>query len=125
MAVVEPGKHLRNAGIVLLLALAVWLLPGGSAAADVIGYLLSVLLLGGLAFFGYRLYMEHRTTLFDLPERLRRILYASAGVATIAFVATSRMWNSGGLAILVWFMLLGGAFYGVYTVFRAHRDYDY
>jgi hypothetical protein len=122
---VEPRKHLRNAAIVLALALGVWLLPGGGIAADVIGYVLSVLLLGGLAFFGYRLYMEHRSTLFDLPDRPRTILYASAAVATIAFVATSRMWNAGGLAILLWFALLGGAFYGVYTVFRAHREYDY
>lgn len=122
---VEPGKHARNAAIVLALAAAVWLLPGGGTAADTIGYVLSVLLLGGLTFFAYRLYMEHRTTLMDLSERQRTILYSSAGLATITFVATSRMWNAGGAYILLWFLLLGASFYGVYTVFRAYREYDF
>lgn len=120
---VEPGKHLRNAAIILVLAAAVWKLPGGGTTADTLGNLLSVVLLGGLLFFGYRLYMEHRETLLDLPERARVILYASAGLAVFAIAGTSKMWNAGGPLILVWFALIGLATYGVITVVREQRQY--
>jgi hypothetical protein len=121
--VVEPGKHARNVAIILLLAAAVLLLAGGGTGADVVGNLLSLILLFGLAFFGYRLYMEHRVTLFDLPERQRTILYSSVGLVILAIVATSRMWNAGGPWILLWFAMIGAASYGVYAVFRSWREY--
>jgi hypothetical protein len=120
---VEPGKAARNFAIVVLLAVIVWQVPGGGTASNVVGNLLSVILLAGLAFFGYRLYMEHRTTLFTLDDRLRVVLYASAGMAVFAAAATSRMWDAGGLWVLLWFAMLGAASYGVFVVFRASRSY--
>ena len=120
---VEPGKHARNVAIVLLLAVAVWLLPGGDTGAEVTGHLLSILFLSGLTFFGYRMYMENRTTLFDLPERMRVLLYSSVALVVLAIVATNRMWSSGGPWILLWFAMIGAAAYGVFTVFRAWREY--
>lgn len=120
---VDRGKHLRNAGIILLLALAVWLLPGGGTGANVVGNLLSVVFLGGLVFFGFRLYMEHRTTLFDLEDRLRTILYVSAGLLVLAVVATGAMWRSGGPYVLLWFAMIGAAAYGGYVVVRSRREY--
>jgi hypothetical protein len=121
--VVERGKNLRNIAIIVVLALAVWQLPGGGTAANTIGNLLSLILFAGLVFFGYRLYMEHRATLSDLPDQQRNILYASAGLLVFALVATSRMWDSGGALILLWFALIGAAAYGFYSVFRAYREY--
>ena len=120
---VERGKHLRNIAIILVLALAVWQLPGGNTGARVVSNLLSVIFLAGLCFFGYRMYMEHRTTLFDLEERLRTILYVAAGVLVLAIVATGRMWNSGGPYILLWFAMIAAAGYGAYVVFRSTREY--
>jgi hypothetical protein len=119
----ERGKTLRNVAIVLVLAVAVWQLPGGGTAANTIGNLLSLILFAGLVFFGYRLYMEHRMTLFDLPDQQRNVLYASAGLLVFALIATSRMWDHGGGLILLWFALIGVAVYGVFSVFRAYREY--
>jgi hypothetical protein len=102
---------------------AVWLLPGGGTAANTIGNLLTLILFAGMVFFGYRLYMEHRATLFDLPDNQRYVLYGSAGLAVFALVATSRMWDRGGALILLWFALIGAAAYGFYTVVRAYREY--
>jgi hypothetical protein len=121
--VVERGKHLRNIAIIVALALVVWLLPGGDTGAATISNLLSVIFLAGLCFFGYRLYMEHRITLFDLDDRLRTILYVSAGMLVLALIATGRMWNSGGPLILLWFAMIGAATYGGYVVFRSVRQY--
>ncbi len=119
----ERGKTARNIAIVLLLAVIVWRLPGGDAASRVIANLLTVILFGALLFFGYRMYMENRTTLLDLEERLRVMLYASTGLVVFTLVATGRMWDSGGAWILLWFGLIALAAYGLLTVFRTYREY--
>jgi hypothetical protein len=119
----ERGRNFRNVVIVLVLAAIVWGIPGGRTAGATISNLLTIALLAGLAFFAYRLYMEHRTTLFDLPDNHRVILYGSAAVLVITLVATRRMWDSGGGLVLIWFALIGLAAYGFYFVFRAYREY--
>ena len=118
-----PGKHFRNAAIVVALACIVWLVPGGGTASSVIANLLGVILLAGLSFFGYRMYMEHRTDLFMLEDRQRGILYGSLGLAVLTVVATRRMWDSGGGFALLWFVFLGAASYGVFYVFKTSREY--
>ena len=49
----------------------VWQVPGGNEASVTISNILSVIFAAGLAFLGYRLYMENRDTLFGLEERQR------------------------------------------------------
>ena len=119
----DRGRHIRNIAIVVALALVVWLVPGGDAAGITISNLLSIVFVGALLFFGYRLYMENRDTIFGLEERQRGILYAGVAVIAITLVATRRMWDAGGLGALVWLMLLGAAIYAVYGVWRASREY--
>jgi len=116
-------KTFRNVGIILVLALLVWLLPQGATGAQTVSNLLSVIFLAGLAFFAYRMYMENRTALFDLPERSRVLLYGSVALLLITLTATSRMWNASGGFILLWFALIGLAVYGFAIVLRAYRDY--
>ncbi len=118
----ERTKHLRNAAIVLALALVVWGVPGGARTGDGISNLLSVILFAGIAFFGYRLYMEHRMTLLDLPGDQRMLLYGSATLLVVAFLCTNRLWNSAGPFILLWFALIGLAALGASTVARRRRE---
>ena len=115
-------KHLRNIGIVILLALIVWLVPGGGAAGTTVSNLLGIAFAGALLFLAYRLYMEHRETIFGLEERQRGILYASLALATIALVGTNRMWDSGGGTIL-WLVMISAAGFGLYSVWQAYRSY--
>jgi hypothetical protein len=119
----DTGKHLRNIAIVIVLAVIVWQVPGGSTSAATINNILGLIFMGGLLFFGYRMYMEHRDTIFGLGERQRGILYASVALAAITLVATQRMWNSGGLGAVLWLAFIGAAVYGLYTVWRAYREY--
>jgi hypothetical protein len=120
----ERGKHIRNIAIIVGLALVVWLVPGGERASVTVSNLLTVVFVGGLLFFGYRLYMEHRETIFGLPERQRGILYAAIALATITIVATRRMWqDGGGLGAVLWLAFLGLAVWGLMTVWRAYREY--
>jgi hypothetical protein len=119
----DRAKTARNIGIIVLLAVIVWRIPGGDTASRVIANLLSIILLAGLMFFGYRMYMENRETLLDLPERLRIILYSSAGLAAITLIGTQRAWDEGGAWVLAWFVLLAAAAYGIFAVIRSWRAY--
>jgi hypothetical protein len=120
----ETGKHLRNIAIIVVLAVAVWKVPGGGEASLTISNLLWIVFVGGMLFFGYRMYMEHRETLFGLAERQRGILYAALALATITLVATRRMWNEGGgLGAVLWLGFLALSIYAIYSVWRAHREY--
>jgi hypothetical protein len=119
----DRGKHLRNIAIVILLTLAVWKLPGGGTSALTINNLLGIIFIGGLLFFGYRMYMENHDTIFGLEERMRGILYASLALGAITLVATGRMWDEGGLGAILWLAFIGLAAWGLYSVWRAYREY--
>jgi hypothetical protein len=119
----DRNRHLRNIAIVILLAVIVWQVPGGDAASRTINNLLGVIFIGGLLFFGYRLYMEHRESIFGLEERQRGILYAALALGAITLVATSRMWDSGGLGAVLWLAFLSLAIWGLFSVWRAYRSY--
>jgi hypothetical protein len=119
----DRGRHLRNIAIIVGLALAVWLVPGGGTASVTISNLLSIIFIGGLLFFGYRMYMEHRESIFGLEERTRGILYAAIALGAITLVATSRMWDEGGLGALLWLAFMVLAIWGLVYVWRAYREY--
>jgi hypothetical protein len=116
-------KNLRNIAIIVVLAVAVWKLPAGGTASATVSNILSVLFVGGLLFFGYRLYMERREVIMGLDDRLRGVLYGSLALGTITLVATRKWWNAGGVGTLVWLVLMCLALYGVYYVWRAYRAY--
>jgi len=119
----DRAKHIRNVLIILALAVAVWLLPGGNTGSSTIYNILSIVLTGGLLFFAYRLYMEHRATIFGLEDRQRGILYGAVALGALAIIATSKLWNEGGLGALLWFAMLAVAAWGLYSVWRAYQEY--
>src|SRR5438105_5723948 len=110
-------KAARNAGIVALLALGVWALPGGGTAADFFGALLFVLLTVGLVLFGGRMYLERRADIYSLGDRHRGIMYGALGVVVWTLAAGPRLFDTG-LGTLAWFALMGGASYALYLVWR-------
>jgi hypothetical protein len=119
----DRAKHIRNILIIVALALVVWLVPGGGTGSSTIYNVLTIILTAGLLFFGYRLYMEHRATIFGLGDNQRAILYGSVAVATVALLATNKLWDEGGLGALLWFGLLSLAGWGIYRVWRAYSEY--
>jgi hypothetical protein len=119
----DRAKHIRNILIIVALALVVWLVPGGGTGSATIYNLLTIVLTAGLLFFGYRLYMEHRATIFGLGDNQRALLYGCVAVASVALLATNRLWDDGGLGALVWFALLSLAGWGIYRVWKAYSEY--
>lgn len=120
----DRARTLRNVLILLLLAAAVWRLPGGVAGERTVSNLISIVFWGGLVFFVYRLYMERRTTLFGWEEKLRIRLYLSIGLMMLLIVATARMFGTfGSVGGLMWFGLLGISIWGIFTALRSARSY--
>ena len=116
-------RQVRNWAIVALIALAIVALPGGGPVLGVVMTMLSIAFFAGIALFGYRLYHDQRFTLDSLSDRHRFVLYASIGVAFLNFTATKRLFNAGGVGVLVWLCLLGLCSYGVMWVYMSYRRY--
>ena len=112
----------RNVLIVLALAAVVMLVPGGGNASAGILQALVIAMLAAIAWFGVRLYREHRTDIYSLGDRNRGVLYASAGLLALTVTATDRLWETGP-GTVVWVALIALACYGVYYVFRSSREY--
>jgi hypothetical protein len=113
---------LRNIGIIALVALAVAAIPGGSDTAQLILAILSLGFLAALGFLGYRLYMENKFTLWSMSDQHRALLYGGVTVATGTLIATDLLFNSG-LGTILWFSLLGGSVFAVYTAWVESRRY--
>jgi len=115
----------RNTGIVLLLALAVFALPGGRSSAAFVGGLFSTLILAALVFAAWRMYREHRVTLYALGDKDRGIMYGAVGAIVLAAAGSSKLLRDGGPGILLWFALIGGAVFALVQVYRNYKSYDF
>ncbi len=110
-------------GVVLLIALAITVVPGGGGALD--GLLTSLLLafLVAIAMLGYRIYRENRFALESLEPRVRLVLYGSIGLGLLTFTASERLFEAGGAGVLAWFALLALCSFGVYWAYLQSRTY--
>jgi hypothetical protein len=115
-------KNARNAGVILGIAAAVMILPGGGRAAALFGALLSIVFAGGLALFAGRMYLERRVELYSLEDDHRAILYGSVAVIVVALTAASRLSQTaaGTIGLLA---LFGASIYGLFHVYTAWRQY--
>lgn len=110
-------------GIVLLIALAITVIPGGGPALDGLLGVLLLAFLVAIAMLGYRLYRDNRFTLDTLEPRNRLVLYGSIGLALLTFTASQRLFDAGAPGVLAWFALLALCSYGVYWVYTQFRTY--
>ncbi len=113
----------RNVAIVVLIALAVWLVPGGGEGADFVSQFLNAVFIVLIAYIGGVMYRKYRGEIFALGDAWRFALYAAIGVAIVTVSVSGRLFDSGAGAAL-WFALLGAASYTVYLVWRRHRSYS-
>ncbi len=118
----QNAKTLRNVAIVLAIAAAVYVLPGGGTAARTFEAALWAAFAVGIGFMGLYLYRERRMTLLSLGERHRALLYGGAAVAVFALAARSRMWETG-TGKVVWFLLVAFVVYAALEVLRRARAY--
>ena len=116
------SRNVRNVAIVLAVAVVVAVVPGAGWGATFVIELISLAFLGSFVWIASRLYREHRVTLFSLGTRLRAILYAAVGVATLTFTASPRLLSSGG-GTVAFLLLLAACAIAVFRVYRSTRTY--
>jgi hypothetical protein len=112
----------RNVLIVCALAALVAFLPGGGTGAQVLGGVLSTLILVSLVLLAARFYREHRYDIIGLGDRWRATLYGALGVIVLAMAARLRLFETGA-GTLAWVVAVAGSAYALYLVWRHHRSY--
>jgi hypothetical protein len=118
----ERMKTARNVVIVLAIAAAVYVLPGGGRAASTFEAALWVAFAGGMGFLALRFYREHRVAIHSLGDWHRALLYGAVAAAAFAWMARSHMWETG-LGELAWFVLVLGVVWALMEVYRHTRSY--
>ena len=85
----------RNIGIIVLLGLVVWLVPGGGEGASFINQLLGAIFIVLMALGCGILYRNFRGEIFSLGDTWRFALYAAVGIAIVTVAATRRLFDTG------------------------------
>jgi len=112
----------RNVGIVVLIAAAVYALPSGGTLASTVGAVLGVALGAAIALLALRGYREYRERIYLLGDRHRALFYGSLALAVYLYVAHTRMWRTG-TGQLLWILLALAALWGLVEVYRRYRAY--
>lgn len=115
-------KHARNIAIILAVAAAITLLPGGGRGATIALQVVWLVFLATLFWFAMIMYRQYRVSLYGLGDRRRAILYAALAVAVLTLTATGRLWRTGAGSV-VWLVLLALAVYAVITIVWSARRY--
>jgi hypothetical protein len=116
------AKDLRNVAIIVVLAAAVYLLPGGGRGAVGFEALLVAAFAIGIGYVGLRTYREYHVSIHGLGDRYRPLLYGALGLGIVTIVAKGRMWQTG-LGEFAWFVLMGIVVYALIATYRHWRSY--
>ncbi|HKB51108.1 MAG TPA: hypothetical protein VKC63_06730 [Solirubrobacterales bacterium] len=115
-------RTLRNAAIVMLLALVVAFAPAGGNAADAILTAITMGFLAGIAWAMFVLSRQNQLTLASLSDGRRAILYAALGMIALLIAGSDELFSSGG-GTLVWILLLGAAVAAIWRVWTEANTY--
>jgi hypothetical protein len=115
-------KHVRNVSIIVVIALAVVALPGGSDVAGLVGAIFSLLFAALIAFFAGRFYRDHQVDIYGLGDVDRGILYVSIGAIVVVLAASGRLTTTpaGTLVEIAALALCVG---GLFRVYRNWQRY--
>jgi len=115
-------RTLRNAAIVMLLALVVAFTPAGGNVADAI---LTAITMGFLAAIAWTLFVlsrQNQMTLATLSDGHRAILYAALGLIALLIAGSDEMFSSGG-GTLAWILLLGASVAAIWRIWTEANTY--
>jgi hypothetical protein len=115
-------RNLRNAAIVMLLAVVVAFAPAGGNAADAILTAITMGFLAAIAWSVFVLSRQNELTLVGLSDGRRAILYAALGVIALLIAGSDELFSSGG-GTLVWILLLGAAVAAIWRIWTEANTY--
>ena len=115
-------RTLRNAAIVMLLAVVVAFVPAGGNAADTILTAITMGFLAAIAWTVYVLSRQQQLTLATLSDGRRAILYAALGLIALLIAGSDEMFSSGG-GTLAWILLFGASVAAIWKVWTEANTY--
>ncbi|HSR94465.1 MAG TPA: hypothetical protein VLK56_06320 [Solirubrobacterales bacterium] len=115
-------RTLRNAAIVMLLALVVAFAPAGGNAVDAILTAITMAFLAAIAWALFVLSRQNQLTLAALSDRRRAILYGALGLLALLIAGSDELFSSGG-GTLVWILLLGASVGAIWRVWTDANTY--
>jgi len=115
-------RTLRNAAIVMLLALAVAFAPHGGNVADAILTAITMGFLAAIAWTVFVLSRQNQLTLATLSDGRRAILYGGLGLIALLVAGSDEMFSSGG-GTLIWILLLGASVAAIWKVWTEANTY--
>lgn len=105
----------------LVVAAAIWLLPGGGEFARFVIEMLGAVMLAAVALVGYRFAREHSLELNRLEANGRAVLFGSLGLLVIAMVGRPVLWSTAAGSAL-WLAMAGLVVAGAVVSWRAWRE---
>jgi hypothetical protein len=115
-------QAVRNVAIVAVLALGVYVIPGGGTAAETALTALTMGFLAAIGFFVYRLYRENQLTLMTLTDASRAVLYGAFGVVALMVAGTDELLSSG-VGTIAWIALIALSAFAVFRVWTEASNY--
>ena len=115
-------RNLRNAAIVLLLALIVAFAPGGGNGADTVLTALTMGFLIAIAAVAYQFSRQNELTLATLSDGRRALLFGALGLIALLIAGTDEFFDSGG-GTLAWIVLLAAAVAAIWRVWAEATTY--
>jgi hypothetical protein len=112
----------RNVLIVVLIAAAVWAIPGGGTAADIVAGVIGAAFMVAIWLVCVYVYRNFRVTIFSLGDQYRGMLYG--GLAAVLFLgASADKFFDEAYTTFIWFAILGAGAYALIATFRHWREY--
>jgi multisubunit Na+/H+ antiporter MnhB subunit len=115
-------RALRNATIVMLLALVVAFAPGGGNAAETILTAITMAFLTLIAWTVFVLSRQNQLTLATLSDARRAILYGALGLIVLLIAGSDELLSSGA-GTLAWILLLGAAIAAIWRIWIEANTY--
>jgi hypothetical protein len=115
-------RTLRNAVIVMLLALAVAFVPGGGNVADAVRIAITMGFLAAIAWAAFVWSRQNQLTVATLSDGRRAILYAVLGLIALLIAGSDEMLSSGA-GTLAWILLLGASVAAIWRIWIETRTY--
>jgi uncharacterized membrane protein YobD (UPF0266 family) len=115
-------RALRNAAIVMLLALVVAFVPGGGNAAETILTVITMAFLALIAWTVFVLGRQNQLTLATLSDARRAVLYGALGLIALLIAGSDELFSSGA-GTLAWILLLGAAVAAIWRIWIEANTY--
>jgi hypothetical protein len=115
-------RNLRNAAIVMLLALVVAFAPAGGNAAEVVVTLITMGFLAAIAWTLYIFSRQNQLTLATLTDARRAVLYGAFGLIALLIAGTDELFSTGG-GTVAWILLLAASVAAIWRIWVEANTY--